>query len=111
MTLACEDKPVLTITIPDAVTLGRIVGNVNMTGRIEPLLEGYAELITRPVIKARGPSGNQRYSSVDGELPGADLARAFALENLVPSTEWSVQAEMQFGTGYRFQYFVTPSLG
>jgi len=111
MTLACEDKPVLTITIPDAVTLGRIIGNVNMTGLIEPLLDGSAELITRPVIKARGPSGNQRYYSVDGELPGADLTRTFALENLVPSTEWSVQAEMQFGTGYRFQYFVTPSLG
>ena len=111
MTLACDDRPVLTITIPDAVTLGRIVGTVNMTGLIEPLLDGYAELITRPVIKARGPSGNQRYGSVDGELPGADLTRTFALENLVPSTAWSVQAEMQFGTGYRFQYFLTPSLG
>ena len=30
MTLACDSKPVLTITIPDAVKLGRIVGNVNM---------------------------------------------------------------------------------
>ena len=111
LTLACEDQPVLTITLPDAVTLGRIIGNVNMTGFIEPLLPGYAELITRPVFKARGPAGNRRYGGVDGEMPGLDLLRAFALENLVPSTEWSVQAEMQFGTGYRFQYFQTPSLG
>lgn len=111
MTLACEEKPVLTITIPDAITLGRVIGNVNLIGLSEPLLEGYAELITRPVLKARGPSGNQRYAGVEGELPGADLTRAFALENLVPSAAWGLHAEMQFGTGYRFQYFVTPALG
>lgn len=42
------------------------------------------------------------------------MSRSFELKNLVPSVStqaWRVQAEMQFGDGYRFQYFQTPALG
>ncbi len=114
LTLACDDTPVIIITIPEAGTLGSIAGNFNMTGQTEPATEGYLELLARPVIKARGPTGNQRYAAIDGEAPAADLVRAFTLGGLVPSTPteaWRVQAEMQFGTGYRFEYFLTPALG
>src|SRR4029078_732291 len=114
MTLNCEDKPVITIVVPDAGTLGTIVGNANLVGEIELPTDGYLELRGRPVIKARGPLGNQRYDALPAEAPGADVARAFALEILVPSAPtaaWRVQAEMQFGDGYRFQYFQTPALG
>lgn len=114
MTLACDDKPVITITIPETGTLGSIVGNANLVGEIELPTDGYLELLGRPVIKATGPYGNQRYGALAAETPGADLTRAFTLENLVPSIAeqaWRVQAEMQFGDGYRFEYFITPALG
>ncbi len=114
LTFACDEKPVLTLTIPDAGTLGRIVGNINMGGKIELPTDGYQELLGRPVIKALGPSGNRRYGALDAEWPGPDLVRAFALENLLPSVPaqlWRVQAEMQFNEGYRFEYFQTPALG
>lgn len=113
MTLACDDQPVITLTIPDAGTLGRIVGNANLVGEIELAAGGYQELIGRPVIKALGPSNNQRYSALAAELPAVDVSRPFALENLVPSSSesWRVQAEMQFGEGHRFEYFITPALG
>jgi hypothetical protein len=113
-TYACDEKPVLTITIPDAGTLGRITGSANLVGEIEFATEGYQELLGRPVIKARGPSGNQRYAALAGESPGGDANRPFALENLVPSTateSWRVQAEMHFGDGQRFEYFISPALG
>jgi hypothetical protein len=114
MTLNCDDKPVITITIPDSGTLGTITGNANLVGEIELPTDGYVELLGRPVIKATGPSGNQRYDALPSEMPGADMARPFELENLVPSiiTEtWHVQAEMQFGDGYGFEFFQTPALG
>jgi hypothetical protein len=114
LTFACDEKPVLTLTIPDAGTLGRIVGNINMEGKIELPTDGYQELLGRPVIKALGSSGNRRYGALDPEWPGPDLLRAFALENLVPSIPaqlWRLQAEMQFNEDYRFEYFVTPALG
>jgi hypothetical protein len=114
LTLSCEDKPVLTITLPDAGTLGSIVGNANLVDEIELPTDGYLELLGRPVIKASGPAGNQRFDALPAETPGADLSRPFELENLVPSVpaqDWRVHAEMQFGEGYRFQYFQTPALG
>ena len=114
MLLSCEDKPVITITLPDAGALGTIIGNANLVDEIELPTDGYLELLGRPVIKATGPSANQRYDALPAETPGADLDRPFELENLVPSVPgqaWRVQAEMQFGDGYRFQYFQTPALG
>lgn len=114
LTLACDEKPVITITIPDTGTLGSIVGNANLVGEIELPTEGYLELLGRPVFKAIGPAGNQRFDGLAGEAPGADVTRAFTLEDLVPSTateSWRVYSEMQFGDGYRFEFFVTPSLG
>ncbi|NOS69649.1 MAG: hypothetical protein HOP33_06945 [Verrucomicrobia bacterium] len=114
MLLNCEDQPVITVTIPDAGALGKIIGNANLVDEIELLTDGYLELLGRPVIKAAGPSGNQRYDALLAETPGADLSRSFELENLVPSNsteKWRVQAEMQFGDGYRFEYFQTPALG
>ncbi len=114
LTFACDEKPVLTLTIPDAGTLGRIVGNFNLAGKIELPTDGYQELLGRPVIKALGPSGNRRYGALDAEWLGPDLVRAFALENLLPSVPaqlWRVQAEMQFNEGHRFEYFQTPALG
>ena len=114
LTFACDEKPVLIITLPAVGTLGRIVGNVNMAGKIELPTDGYQELLGRPVIKALGPSGNRRYDALDAEWPGPDLVRTFELENLLPSVPaqlWRVQAEMQFNEGYRFEYFQTPALG
>jgi hypothetical protein len=114
LTLACEDQPVLTITVPDVGALGSIVGNANLVDEIELPTEGYLELLGRPVIKAAGPAGNQRYGALPAELPGADLSRTFEFENLVssaPGESWRVQAEMQFGEGYRFEFFQTPALG
>ncbi len=111
---ACDEKPVLTLTLPDTGALGRIVGNFNMEGKSELPTDGYQELLSRPVIKARGPSSNKRYGALDAEWPGPDLVRPFTLENLVPSALpqlWHVQAEMQFNEGYRFEYFQTPALG
>ncbi len=114
MLLNCEDKPVITITLPDAGALGQISGNANLVDEIELPTDGYLELLGRPVIKAAGPAGNQRYDALPAEAPGSDLSRPFELGNLVPSAApdgWRVQAEMQFGDGYRFQYFQTPALG
>jgi hypothetical protein len=114
LTFACDEKPVLTLAIPDAGALGRIVGNLNMEDKIELPTDGYQELLGRPVIKALGPSANRRYGALDAEWPGPDRLRAFALENLVPSIPaqlWRVQAEMQFNEDDRFEYFVTPALG
>jgi hypothetical protein len=114
MTLNCDDKPVITITLPDAAALGTIIGKANLVDEIELPTDGYLELLGRPVIKARGPSGNQRYDALPAETPGSDVSRSFELENLAPSIPaqaWRVQAEMQFGEGYRFQFFQTPALG
>ena len=85
MTLVCDELSTVTITIPEAGALGRIVGQANMTGEIEFPTEGYQELLGRPVIKASGPRGNQRYAALGGEFPNPDSIRPFALENLVPS--------------------------
>ena len=113
-TYACDEKPVLIITIPNTGLLGRINGNANVVGEIELATEGYLELLGRPVIKAAGPSGNQRYAALAAESPGPDATRPFALESLVPSTPaepWNVWAEMQFGAGHRFEFFRSPGLG
>jgi hypothetical protein len=113
-TYACDDKPVITITIPDAGTLGRITGNANLVDEIELPTEGYQELLGRPVMKASGPSGNQRYAALAAESPGPDAARPFALEGLVPSTpaqSWNVWTELHFGAGHRFEAFRSPGLG
>lgn len=112
--LDCEAQPVITITLPDAGALGKISGHANLVGEIELPTEGYLELLGRPVLKAAGPAGNQRYAPLPAESPGADLSRAFELDNLVPAVDvatWRVHAEMQFGSGYRFQYFQSPALG
>ncbi len=113
-TYACDEKPVLTVTIPDAGTLGRITGNANLVGEIELPTEGYLELLGRPVIKATGPAGNQRYAALAAEAPGPDTTRPFALEGLVPSTAaqpWNLWSEMHFRSGHRFEYFRSPGLG
>lgn len=114
MLLSCEDQPVITITLPDSGALGNIIGNANLVDEIELPTDGYLELLGRPVVKAAGPAANQRYAVLPAETPGGDTSRAFELPNLVPSTPeqgWRVQAEMQFGDGYRFEYFQTPALG
>lgn len=114
MLLNCEDQPVIPITLPDSGALGNIIGNANLVDEIELPTDGYFELLGRPVIKAAGPAANQRYAVLPAETPGGDTSRAFELPNLVPSTAgqgWRVQAEMQFGDGYRFEYFQTPALG
>lgn len=111
---ACDETPVLTITLPAGTGLGRITGEANVVGEIELPTEGYLELLGRPVIKSAGPSGNQRYAPLAAEAPGPDAPRPFALEGLVPSTPdqaWNVWTEMHFGTGHRFEYFRSPGLG
>lgn len=113
-TFACDEKPTLVVTIPDAGGLGNITGQFNLVGELELPTEGYLELLGRPVVKAAGPLGNQRYAAVAADWPGPDAARTFTLENLAPSTDtelWSLAAEMHFGEGYRFEYFRTPGLG
>ncbi len=113
-TFACDEKPVLVVTMPDAAALGRITGQFNLVGELELPTDGYLELLGRPVVKAAGPLGNQRYADPGADWPGPDASRTFALENLAPSTDtepWGVAAEMQFGLGYRFEYFRTPALG
>lgn len=113
-TYACDEKPVLTVIIPDAGTLGRITGNANLVGEIELATEGYLELLGRPVIKATGPAGNQRYAALPAEAPGPDATRPFALEGLVPSTvaqPWNLWSETHFRSGHRFEHFRSPGLG
>lgn len=114
MTLNCDDTAVVTITVPDPGGLGQIKGSLNMVGEIELPTDGYLDLLGRPVMIASGPGGNQRYSAVAAEFPGPDTDRVFTLPNLVPSSvtqAWSLHAEMQFRTGYRFEYFRSPGLG
>ncbi|MBL9166993.1 MAG: HYR domain-containing protein [Verrucomicrobiales bacterium] len=114
VTYACDEKPVLTMTLPDTGALGKLVGNVNMVGEIELPTDGYEELLGRPVVKGAGPSGNQRYASLSAEYPGPDSTRAFSLENLVPSAvgkNWNLWTEMHLGQGYRFESFRSPGLG
>lgn len=113
-TFACDEKPTLVVTIPDSEGLGGITGQINLVGELELPTEGYLELLGRPVVKAAGPLGNQRYAAVAADWPGPDAARTFTLENLAPSTDtelWTLAAEMHFGEGYRFEYFRTPGLG
>ncbi|MBI3867302.1 MAG: HYR domain-containing protein [Verrucomicrobia bacterium] len=114
VTLACDETSPLVITIPDASDLGRIVGMANLVGEIEFPADGYLELLSRPVVKASGPANNKRYFALPGEFPDPDSDRPFALEGLVPSEPtqpWNVWVEMQFGPGYRFEYFRSPGLG
>ncbi len=113
-TFACDEKPVLVVTVPDSAALGRITGQFNLVGELELPTDGYLELLGRPVVKAVGPLGNQRYADPGADWPGPDASRTFNLENLAPSSDteqWHVAAEMQFGLGYRFEYFRTPALG
>lgn len=113
-TYACDEKAVLTVTVPNAGTLGRITGNANLVGEIELPTEGYLELLGRPVIKATGPMGNQRYAALAAESPGPDATRPFALEGLVPSTTtqpWNAWTEMHFRSGHRFEHFRSPGVG
>lgn len=113
-TYACDERPVLTIQIPDAGSLGSIIGQANLVGEIELATDAYDDLLGRPVMKAAGPSGNQRYAALAAESPGPDAARSFSLGTLAPSTpaqRWNVWTEMHFGAGYRFEYFRSPGLG
>ena len=113
-TYACDEKAVITVTVPDAGSLGRITGNANLVGPIELPTEGYLELLGRPVIKATGPLNNQRYAALAAEAPGPDATRSFALEGLIPSTAaqpWNAWTEMHFGSGHRFEHFRSPGLG
>ena len=118
--VTCDAFKTVSMVIPSAGTLAKIVGNVDLLGEFELSVASnpfynYPDYTT--IIANFGPFSNQRW----GALPGVNFTTpssgAYTLSNVVPSTldplsvGYAVNAQMVIRTNRMIQIFQTPALG
>ena len=118
--VTCDDFSSVDIVIPDAGTLGRIIGNVDMLGEFEAVVDGRDDLNYPDytgVIANYGPFANQRWAALPGVNFSTPSSGAFELGNVVPSTldplsaGYAVSAQMVLRSNRAVQVVLTPALG
>ena len=119
--VVCDDFNTVDVAIPDAGTLGRIIGNVDLLGEFENVVLGNTSSVNYPdyttVIANYGPFSNQRWDALPGVNFTTPSSGSFVLSNVVPSTldpasvGYAVSAQMFIRTNPQVEYFRTPGLG
>lgn len=115
----CDTLLTVPVVLRDATSLGRITGVVDMEGEFE-LSTGpspVSDLRGRTAVIATGPVGNRRLDLIAGDNQLVPASGVVELENLLPSEAvvpaelWRVQAQLHFGRGRLFEWFISPALG
>ena len=118
--VTCDDFTPVDIVIPDAGTLGSIIGNVDILGEFEAVVEGNKSLNYPDytgIIANYGPFANQRWAAMPGVNFTTPSSGAFVLSNVVPSSldpasaGYAVYAQMVLRSNRAVQIFLTPALG
>ena len=118
--VACDGFTTVDVVLPDAGSLGTIIGEVDLVGEFELTVEGRDDIPipdSTAIIANSGPFENQRWDTILGTHFTVPSSGAYSLGNLMPSpldpasNGYSVYATMFVRTNRMIQYFRTPALG